>query len=82
MVRSRRFRLDRTGAFDPMLGAGAPLRSGGEPDFLFRVLRAGMKVVAVATTNPLDLLRHADRAVGSLEEIGAGDLQALIRTGE
>jgi len=37
--------LDRTGAFDPMLGAGAPLRSGGEPDFLFRVLRAGMKVV-------------------------------------
>ena len=44
--------------------------------------RAGMKVVAVATTNPLDLLRHADRAVGSLEEIGAGDLQALIRTGE
>jgi glycosyltransferase involved in cell wall biosynthesis len=37
--------LARTGAFDPMLGAGAPLKSGGEPDFLFRVLRAGMKVV-------------------------------------
>lgn len=37
--------LARTGAFDPMLGAGAPLRSGGEPDFLFRVLRAGLKVV-------------------------------------
>jgi glycosyltransferase involved in cell wall biosynthesis len=35
----------RVGAFDPMLGAGAPLRSGGEPDFLFRVLRAGLKVV-------------------------------------
>jgi GT2 family glycosyltransferase len=37
--------LDRVGPFDPMLGAGAPLRSGGEPDFLFRVLRAGFKVV-------------------------------------
>lgn len=37
--------LKRVGVFDPMLGAGAPLRSGGEPDFLFRVLRAGMKVV-------------------------------------
>jgi GT2 family glycosyltransferase len=37
--------LARTGAFDPFLGAGAPLRSGGEPDFLFRVLRAGLKVV-------------------------------------
>jgi hypothetical protein len=28
-----------------MLGAGAPPRSGGEPDFLFRALRAGYKVV-------------------------------------
>jgi GT2 family glycosyltransferase len=37
--------LDRVGLFDPMLGAGAPLRSGGEPDFLFRVLRGGFKVV-------------------------------------
>jgi glycosyltransferase involved in cell wall biosynthesis len=37
--------LDRVGVFDPLLGAGAPLRSGGEPDFLFRVLRAGFKVI-------------------------------------
>jgi GT2 family glycosyltransferase len=37
--------VDRVGPFDPMLGAGAPLRSGGELDFLFRVLRAGFKVV-------------------------------------
>ena len=40
--------------------------------------RAGMKVIAVATTNPLDLVRHADRAVESLDEIRAEDLQALI----
>jgi hypothetical protein len=31
------------GKFDPMLGAGAPLRSGGEPDLLFCVLRAGLR---------------------------------------
>jgi glycosyltransferase involved in cell wall biosynthesis len=37
--------LARAGAFDPMLGVGAPLRSGGEPDFLFRVLHDGFKVV-------------------------------------
>ncbi len=41
----RRSMLDRIGLFDPILGAGAPLRSGGEPDFLFRVLRAGFKIV-------------------------------------
>ena len=41
----RREVVARVGKFDPMLGAGAPLRSGGEPDFLFRVLRAGYKVV-------------------------------------
>jgi glycosyltransferase involved in cell wall biosynthesis len=41
----RRSILARVGVFDPFLGAGAPLLSGGEPDFLFRVLRAGCKVV-------------------------------------
>lgn len=41
----RRSVFETIGYFDPMLGAGAPLRSGGEPDFLFRVLRAGMKIV-------------------------------------
>jgi glycosyltransferase involved in cell wall biosynthesis len=41
----RRDVVMRVGKFDPMLGAGAPLRSGGEPDFLFRVLRAGFKIV-------------------------------------
>jgi len=41
----RRDVLQQVGRFDPLLGAGAPLRSGGEPDFLFRVLRAGLKVV-------------------------------------
>lgn len=41
----RRQVLDRVGCFDPMLGVGGPLKSGGEPDLLFRVFRAGLKVV-------------------------------------
>ena len=41
----RRSVLSEIGDFDPFLGAGAPLCSGGEPDFLFRVLRAGYKVI-------------------------------------
>lgn len=40
--------------------------------------RAGMKVVAVATTNPIDLLGHADLAVKSLEEISVEDLRRLL----
>jgi GT2 family glycosyltransferase len=41
----RRSVLARVGAFDPLLGPGAPLLCGEEPDLLFRVLRAGLKVV-------------------------------------
>jgi GT2 family glycosyltransferase len=41
----RRSVFDHVGVFDPLLGAGAPLQSGGEPDLLFRVLRDGFKVV-------------------------------------
>jgi len=41
----RRSALPTIGMFDPILGAGAPLRSGGEPDFLFRTIRAGFKVL-------------------------------------
>jgi HAD superfamily hydrolase (TIGR01509 family) len=40
--------------------------------------RAGMKVVAVATTNPIALLGHADRAVESLDAISVEDLQLLV----
>ena len=40
--------------------------------------RAGMKVVAVATTNPLELLSHADRAVQSLADISIKELQSLF----
>lgn len=39
---------------------------------------AGMKCLAVATTNPLEKLHSADRAVASLEEISVADLRALL----
>jgi glycosyltransferase involved in cell wall biosynthesis len=32
------------GPFDEALGAGGPLRSGGEPDFFLRVLRQGLRI--------------------------------------
>jgi len=37
--------VQRIGAFDPVLGTGAALLSGSEPDFIYRALRAGMKVI-------------------------------------
>ena len=44
----RRPAFDAVGGFDPLLGAGSPLRSGGEPDLLYRLLRSGRKVVNAA----------------------------------
>jgi glycosyltransferase involved in cell wall biosynthesis len=40
----RRETVERVGPFDEALGAGGPLRSGGEPDFLLRVLRCGLRM--------------------------------------
>ena len=40
--------------------------------------RAEMKVIAVATTNPLEMLGHADLAVSSLEAVRVADLRRLI----
>jgi glycosyltransferase involved in cell wall biosynthesis len=36
--------VERVGRFDEALGSGGPLRSGGEPDFLLRVLRSGLRI--------------------------------------
>jgi glycosyltransferase involved in cell wall biosynthesis len=41
----RREVLAKVGNFDPLLGPGAPLLCGEEPDLLFRVLKAGLKVI-------------------------------------
>jgi glycosyltransferase involved in cell wall biosynthesis len=42
---ARRDVFTRIGSFDGLLGPGAPLLCGEETDFLFRVLKAGLKVV-------------------------------------
>jgi beta-phosphoglucomutase family hydrolase len=39
---------------------------------------AGMRVIAVATTNPASALRHADRVVDRLDEVTLDDLKALL----
>jgi glycosyltransferase involved in cell wall biosynthesis len=40
----RRKAREIVGPFDEALGAGGPLRSGGEPDFFLRVLRHGLRI--------------------------------------
>jgi beta-phosphoglucomutase-like phosphatase (HAD superfamily) len=40
--------------------------------------RGGMKVVAVATTNPIELLKDADLAVHQLDELNVARLRELI----
>jgi glycosyltransferase involved in cell wall biosynthesis len=40
----RRNTVEQVGLFDEALGSGGPLRSGGEPDFLLRVLRCGLRM--------------------------------------
>jgi transposase len=83
--------LVRVGKFDPMLGAGAPLRSGGEPDLLFRALRGGFRVVNASEVwvDHLGLRKHGEESrrlvrgyafrTGAplFEHIRAGDAAAL-----
>jgi beta-phosphoglucomutase-like phosphatase (HAD superfamily) len=40
--------------------------------------RGGMKAVAVATTNPIDLLHTADLAVHRLDELSVAQLRQLL----
>ena len=42
-------------------------------------LAAGMKVIAVATTHPIESLGDADLAVASLEEVDSVTLESLLR---
>jgi glycosyltransferase involved in cell wall biosynthesis len=77
----RRSVLERTGAFDPMLGAGAPLRSGGEGDFLFRVLRAGLTVV---NADEVIVNHYGFRAIGQetrklIRGYGAGSAAGFFK---
>jgi hypothetical protein len=69
------------GAFDPMLGAGASLRSGGEPDFLFRVLRAGFTVVNAdeVIVDHLGLRKPGAESQQLLRGYGVGTAAAFVK---
>ena len=71
----------RIGNFDPVLGAGAPLRSGGEPDFLFRVLRAGMKVVNAeeVRVEHLGIRKPGDESSRLIRGYGVGTGAAFLK---
>jgi glycosyltransferase involved in cell wall biosynthesis len=77
----RRSALATVGMFDPILGAGAPLRSGGEPDFLFRVLRAGYTVI---NANEVVVDHYGIRKPGEefrklIMGYGAGTAAAMVK---
>lgn len=73
--------IARIGPFDPMLGAGAPLRSGGEPDLLFRVLRAGLKIVNAreVTVDHLGVRAHGAESQKLMRGYGKGTGAALFK---
>lgn len=77
----RRSVVVRVGPFDPMLGAGAPLRSGGEPDFLFRVLRARFKVVNAqeVVVDHFGIRKNGNEATDLIRGYGAGTAAALFK---
>jgi glycosyltransferase involved in cell wall biosynthesis len=77
----RRDITSRVGKFDPMLGAGAPLRSGGEPDLLFRVLRAGMKIVNAreCSVEHLGVRAHGEESQRLMRGYGKGTGAALFK---
>jgi glycosyltransferase involved in cell wall biosynthesis len=73
--------LARVGKFDPMLGAGAPLRSGGEPDLLFRVLRDGFKVVNASEVrvDHLGVRKHGKESRKLIRGYAIGTAAALFK---
>jgi GT2 family glycosyltransferase len=77
----RRSALARIGVFDPMLGAGAPLLSGEEPDFLFRALRYGFTVVNASevTVDHLGVRAPGPESQQLLRGYGKGTGAALFK---
>jgi glycosyltransferase involved in cell wall biosynthesis len=70
---ARRSLFERLGAFDPLLGAGAPFRAGEESDLAIRALAAGCKVVNTAEIAVLHLgVREGDEASKLMRGYGMG----------
>jgi glycosyltransferase involved in cell wall biosynthesis len=77
----RRDVLVRAGKFDPLLGPGAPLRCGEEPDLLFRVLSAGLKVVNAreVVVDHLGTRSFGSESSQLWDTYGAGTAAALFK---
>jgi glycosyltransferase involved in cell wall biosynthesis len=73
--------LARVGKFDPLLGAGSPLRSGGEPDLLFRVLRDGFKIVNASevSVDHLGVRKHGEESRKLIRGYAIGTGAALFK---
>jgi GT2 family glycosyltransferase len=77
----RRSALERVGVFDPMLGPGSPLRAGEETDFLFRVLKAGLKVVNAqeVVVEHLGIRQYGEEVTTLLEGYAIGTSAGLFK---
>ena len=71
---ARRDVFVRVGSFDGLLGPGAPLRCGEETDFLFRVLKAGLKMVNAreVLVEHLGVRVHGPQSTGIARTYAAG----------
>jgi glycosyltransferase involved in cell wall biosynthesis len=78
---ARRTVFERLGKFDPLLGPGAPLRCGEEPDLLFRVLKAGLKVVNAREVQVahLGIRGHGAESAELWNTYGVGTSAALFK---
>jgi glycosyltransferase involved in cell wall biosynthesis len=78
---ARRSVLQKVGSFDPFLGPGAPLLCGEEPDLLFRVLEAGLKVVNASEVEVthLGIRAHGEESRKLWDVYGAGTAAALFK---
>lgn len=76
----RKETIETIGAFDEALGSGGPLRSGGEPDFLLRLLRAGLRAFDAPDVVVTHLgIRKGDAATALMRKYLFGTGAALAK---